>query len=137
MLIVFRLLLILLLVTACANSESNPYKSPQSAAEAFLNLIDQDNYQQSWTDASEWVRNYVDAEQWANHVGNSRKPLGDIDHREMSSIEFHDTLDDMPAGEYALVMFDSFRSGNLSAGELVGLTLESDSTWRVIGYQIL
>ena len=129
--------LLLAFVAACTSDEIETNQSPQSAAEAFLLLIDQGNYQESWTEASAFLRNNVDADQWAEHAGSYRQPLGNVDHRKFNSIEFHESLEDMPAGDYALVFFDSSLADNGSASEMVGLMLGDDSMWRVIGYQTL
>ena len=129
--------LILALVAACTSDEVKADHSPQSAAEAFLLLIDQGSYQESWAEASTFLRNNVDAKQWAEHAESYRQPLGAVDHREFKSVEFHDSLEDMPAGDYAFVFFDSSLADNGSASEMVALTLDDDSMWRVIGYQTL
>jgi len=127
--------LLLAIVAACTSDEIQT--SPQSAAEAFLLLIDQGNYQESWSEASTWLRDNVDANQWAEHAGSYRNPLGIVEDRELNSVEFQDSLEDMPAGSYAFVIFDSSLADNGSTSEMVGLMLEDDSTWRVIGYQTL
>ncbi len=129
--------LILASVSTYAGEESKTDESPRLAAEAFLSLIDQGNYEDSWSEASTWLRDNVDAKQWAEHAGSYRKPLGNVDHREFSSIELEDSLEDMPPGKYAFVYFDTSLADNGSASEMVGLVLDSDSTWRVIGYQTL
>jgi len=127
--------LILAMVAACTSDEIRASHSPQSAAEAFLSLVDQGKYQESWAEASSWLQDNVDADQWAEHAGGYRQPLGAVDHRVFKSIEFHDSLEDMPAGKYAFVFFDSSLTDNSSATEMVGLMLDADSMWRVIGYQ--
>jgi len=129
--------LILALVAACTSDEIESHDSPQSSAEAFLLLIDQGNYQESWSEASAWLQDNVDANQWAEHAGGYRQPLGIVHDRELNSIEFHDSLEDMPAGDYAFVIFDSSLADNGKTSEMVGLMLDDDSMWRVIGYQTL
>ena len=131
------LVLLLAIVAACTSDEVETKDAPQSAAEAFLLLVDQGNYQQSWSDASTWLRDKVDANQWAEHAGGYRQPLGNVEDRKLNSVEFHDSLEDMPAGKYAFVIFDSSLADNGSTSEMVGLMLDDDSTWRVIGYQTL
>ena len=128
--------LILAVVVACAG-DNGAHDDPQVAAEAFLLLIDLGNYQESWSEASEWLRDHVDADQWAEHAGSYRNPLGIVDSRKLDSIEFHDSLEDMPAGDYAFVIFDSVLADGGSASEMVGLILDDGATWRVIGYQTL
>ncbi len=129
--------LLIVLAAGCTSEETRTKESLQLAAEAFLLLIDQGNYEDSWTNASAWLRNNVDANQWAEHAGSYRGPLGTVDHREFNSIEFHDSLEDMPPGAYAFVIFDSTLADNRSASEMVGFVLDDDQTWRVIGYQTL
>ena len=126
--------LILALGAACA-SEHAARQSPQQAAESFLLLIDQGNYRQSWSEASAWLRDNVDAEQWAEHAGSYRNPLGTVQSRSLDSIEFQDSLEEMPDAEYAFAIFDSTLADGGSATEMVGLMLDDDETWRVIGYQ--
>ena len=135
--IVVTLVLILGFVVACAGDDTRTNESPQSAAEAFLSLIDQDDYQESWTEASKLLRDNVDANQWAEHAASYRQPLGIAAYRKLNSIEFHDSLEEMPAGDYALVFFDSSLADNGNASEMVGLVLDDNSVWRVIGYQTL
>ena len=127
--------LVLALIAACASNETDPVQSPQSAAEAFLSLIDQGNYSESWNEASTWLQDNVDADQWAEHAGSYRRPLGIVDQRKFNSIEYQDSLEEMPAGQYAFVFFDSSLADDGSASEMVGLMLDDDSVWRVIGYQ--
>lgn len=129
--------LMLALLAACTSDEVTPDESPQTAAEAFLSLIDQGDYQEAWTEASTLLRNNVDADQWAEHAASYRQPLGVVNHRVFKSVEFHDSLEDMPAGDYAFVFFDSTLSEDGSVSEMVGLMLDDDLTWRVIGYQTL
>lgn len=134
---ILTLMLVLGLAVACAVEKTKPEESPQAAAKAFLALIDQDNYQESWREASGWLRNKVDAIKWAEHAGRIRRPLGVVSHRTVRSVELEDALEDMPEGNFAFVSFDTILEDNSSASEMVGLMLEVDSTWRVIGYQTL
>ena len=134
---ILKLIFVLAFVGACSGEENRTNESPQSAAEAFLSLIDQDNYQESWAEASTWLRNNADAMEWAEHAGRFRKPLGVVSQRAFNSVELDDALEDMPEGNYAFVFFDTTLEKGGTASEMVGLMLEDDSTWRVIGYQTL
>ncbi len=127
--------LMIVLVAACSGDEIDTDNSPLSAAEAFLSLIDKGNYAESWAEASPWLRANVDANEWAEHAGAYRQPLGNISDRELNSIEFQDSLEDMPAGEYAFVVFDTSLADDGSTIEMVGLKRDEESVWRVIGYQ--
>jgi len=91
-----ELILISVLFSACVSDEIKSVESPQSAAEAFLISIDQGNYEESWPVASALLRAKVDQDDWAKHLGNTRRPLGTLNHREVGSIEFHESLEEMP-----------------------------------------
>jgi len=135
--LILNLILVLGFVGACTGEENRTNETPQSAAEAFLVLIDQDKYQESWAEASTWLRSTSNAIEWAEHAGRIREPLGVVSHRAFNSVELEDALEDMPEGSYALVFFDTTLENSGTASEMVGLMLEDDSTWRVIGYQTL
>lgn len=135
--LILKLILVFGFVGACTGEESRTNETPQSAAEAFLSLIDQDKYQESWAEASTWLRSKSNAIEWAEHAGQIRKPLGVVSHRAFNSVELEDALEDMPEGNYAFVFFDTTLDNSGTASEMVGLMLEDDSTWRVIGYQTL
>jgi len=135
--LILQVILVLGFITACTGEENTTNESPQSAAEAFLALIDQDKYQESWAEASSWLRSKSNAIEWAEHAGRIRKPLGVVSHRAFISVELEDALEDMPEGNYAFVFFDTTLENSGSASEMVALMLEDDSTWRVIGYQTL
>ena len=134
---IVKLIFVLAFVAACIGEENRTNESPQSAAESFLSLIDQDNYQESWAESSAWLRANTDAIEWAEHAGRIRKPLGVVSERAFNSVELEDALEDMPEGNYALVFFDTTLEDGGTASEMVGLMLEDNLTWRVIGYQTL
>lgn len=135
--LVLHVILLFGFITACTGEENSTNESPQSAAEAFLALIDQDKYQEPWAEVSSWLRSNSNAIEWAEHAGRIREPLGVVSHRAFISVELEDALEDMPEGNYAFVIFDTTLENSNSASEVVALMLEDDSTWRVIEYQIL
>ena len=130
------LILISLFVSACATEQIRQQQALESAAGAFLTAIDQGNYLETWSKASASIHAKVEQDDWAVHIGNTRRPLGSLNHRDVVSIELHDSLEEMPDGNYALLTFESSFANNGSASEVVGLALDDDLTWRVIGYYI-
>lgn len=127
--------LVLALLSGCT-SDTSAADSPEAAAMVFLELIDEGRYDETWSAASPWLQKQVDASGWAVHAGSSRQPLGNVNARSLQSVEYEDPPD-MPHGEYAFVIFDTLLEGDARATELVGLMLDDDSRWRVIGYQTL
>lgn len=128
--------LLFALLSGCS-SDTPAVDSAEAAAQAFLDLIDDGDYAQTWSEASPWLKEHVEAEEWAVHAGNYRRPLGNVSDRSLQSVEYDDAPEDMPAGEYAFVVFDTSLEDDASATELVGLMLDRESKWRVIGYHTL
>ena len=122
------------LVGACASENMSKQDTAESAATAFLQTVDRGNYSETWSNCAAVVRDKLEPGDWANYVASTREPLGAIKHREFSAIEFHESLDDLPDGDYALLSFDGLFEKGGNVEEVVGLALEGDSTWRVIGY---
>lgn len=114
--------------------EASSQKAAESAASAFLRVIDQGHYRDTWDDASEWLRTEVSQEDWARNVAVTRESLGTRDRRETDSVEMLDSLEGLPDGKYALVTFSSVFSDNRNVPEVVGLVKDDEAIWRVIGY---
>ena len=130
------LLLISLILSACSTVSVDPQVTAESAAKIFLASLDQGRYQEPWPDAANRLRSMVGQDDWANNLESTRRPLGVLIHREVTSIEFHNSLEEMPDGEYALLTFVGAFSDNRDIEEVVGLALDAESKWRVMGYYI-
>ncbi len=129
-------ILVSLFLGACAAGENEPQAAAESAAETFLTSLDRGDYQGLWSDASPLLRARVSQDDWATNLRSNRQPLGALDHRELTSIEFHASLEEMPDGEYAILTYTSAFSENPGIEEVVGLALDAESQWRVIGYYV-
>ena len=117
-----------------ANADLDSTDTPVSAAEAWLVLADELDYQESWSEASSLLRAEVSQPEWAENLRNIRAPLGLLEQRNMETVTFHGTLPDAPDGEYVTLRFDSSFESMASAVEIVVVVKEQDSIWRVIGY---
>ena len=77
--------------TTAAESATAPASSPidgnqQAAAIAskvWLELVDKDHYDQSWTEASNITKNTVSQKEWNKILTKTRKPLGEMKSRDM------------------------------------------------------
>ncbi|MFQ5609948.1 MAG: DUF4019 domain-containing protein [Woeseiaceae bacterium] len=125
---------VLLMVSACATESVTQADDPVAAAETFLHAVDGGRLRETWSGCSEVMRERVAPEDWANHLASSREPLGTLNHREFFTIEYQDSLEDVPDGRYALLSFHSSFENKDGVEEVVALALEDDSTWRIIGY---
>ena len=106
------------------------------AAESWLQLVDEDAYQQSWSEAAEFFRKNVSQEQWRNALEGARKPLGKMLSRKVKASIYTTEAPGAPDGQYVIIQFDTSFENKASAVETVTPMMDSDGQWRVSGYYI-
>ena len=97
----------LVLMVLCGGAIGNAHADRQAAveqakkaAEAWLKLIDEGKYQESWSEAATFFKDRITAEGWAQMVGAVRKPLGALVSRDFKLAHYSTSLPGAPAGEY-------------------------------------
>jgi hypothetical protein len=125
----------LLAITARAGIET-PEAGAQSAALAWLSLVDAGNYAQSWSSASSVFRQKVSESQWQAAVASARGPLGALKTRTVQSATPQSALPGAPNGRYVVIQFASSFENKASAIETVTPMMDADGKWHVSGYYI-
>ncbi len=108
----------------------------KKAAEAWLKLVDDGKYQESWDQASSFFKDHVTAGKWAEMVALARKPLGAIASREFKLAHYSTSLPGAPDGEYVVIQYDTSFANKKAAVETITPMLDKDRQWRVSGYYI-
>jgi hypothetical protein len=111
-------------------------KAAVTATGAWLSLVDEDNYTESWNQASELFKTAVTKEQWQNTVKAARVPLGKVMVRKLKSKQYTKTLPGAPDGEYVVIQYETTFEQKQSAVETITPMLDKDGKWRVSGYYI-
>ena len=119
-----------------ANDEAKTQDSANSAVQAWLALMDNGDYAQTWETASEDFRKAVTKAEWVTKSERIRKPLGKLISRKATSTKQTSTLPGMPDGSYLVAEFEASFDGFKSANETVIFTLEKDGQWKADGYLI-
>jgi len=114
----------------------NPEAAAESAALAWLVLVDAGNYSASWVAASASFRQHVPQSQWQTAAANARAPFGALRSRKLQSATFTHSAPGAPDGEYVIITFASSFEKKAGAIETVTPMLDSDGSWRVSGYYI-
>ncbi len=139
------LLLFVALVSSAARSSAASQTTPDNemnkglaAAEAWLQLIDEGKYAESWEAASElfWqnMRKMGKGKSfWEKLLRTTRTPLGPLKERRLLTKELKDSVPMAPPGEYIELRYGALYEGKLVEERLV-LNLEKDSGWRVVSY---
>jgi len=109
-------------------------KAAQPAAEAWLSLIDNETYAESWQTAASGFKARVTQTQWETMVAGARRPFGKLKQRALSKATAAKTLPGAPDGEYVVFQFNTAFENKAAAVETVTAARDSDGTWRIAGY---
>jgi hypothetical protein len=111
-------------------------KAAIAASSAWLSLVDEGNYVESWNQASGLFRAAVTQEQWQQSLKAFRLPLGRVVARKLESRQYTRTLPGAPDGEYVVIQYETTFEKKQSAVETITPMLDKDGKWRVSGYYI-
>ena len=111
-------------------------KAAQTAAEAWLSLVDNSDYATSWTEAAVLFKRAVDQPGWEKALNGVRAPLGKMLSRTMMTAKYATTVPGAPDGEYVVIKFDTSFEKKKSAVKTVTPMKEPEGRWRVSGYYI-
>lgn len=126
----------ILLVGVASADKGDAEKAAVVAAKAWLKLVDQGKYSNSWNEAAGYFKKAVTKEQWEQSMQAVRKPLGKTLSRKLKSKNYMTSLPGAPDGEYVVIQFETSFENKKSAIETVTPMLGKDGKWRVSGYFI-
>ena len=129
----FAAFLILSALPALAQASRRPVISaavpaPDDRARAWLVLVDDKNYEQSWSQAGKAFQNRIKNDAWATSVAAARAPLGAVASRDLKSI-------DLSRSNTAIVRYDTVFAHKAAAVETVKLGFENGA-WTVTDYAV-
>lgn len=125
-----------LLGCAAAQGETEEVEAAVEAAEAWLALVDEGKYDESWSEAASYFRQAVDKATWRQQMVGVREPLGKKLRRSVRSSKYMTSVPGAPDGEYVVIQTDAQFENKRSAIETVTPMRDSDGRWRVSGYYI-
>jgi hypothetical protein len=126
----------LLFSSGSIRAQASGAKAAQTSTEAWLALIDSQNYAASWDTAASGFRSRITEEQWQTAAKAARAPLGRLKSRTLKTATSTRTLPGAPEGEYVVFQFAASFEQKSVAVETVTAVREADGTWHVAGYFI-
>jgi len=114
--------------------EENKVMVALDSAQEWLDLVDNYEYENSWSKAAPYFKNNVTSDKWNQMLTGVRKPLGKIISRELKSEQYANELPGAPDGEYFIIQYNTVFENKSSAVETVTLMLAQDANWKVAGY---
>jgi hypothetical protein len=134
---------ILVLTAICAGAmvpaqadQQAAVEQAKKAAEAWLKLVDEGKYRESWDQASTIFKDHITADGWEQMVGPVRKPLGATVSRSFKLAKYSTILPGAPDGEYVVIQYETSFANKKAAIETITPMLDKDGQWRVSGYYI-
>jgi hypothetical protein len=107
-----------------------------AAAQNWLTEIDSGQYAQSWQDASTLFQGAVSQQKWESELTTVRKPLGNLESRNLEFAQYATRLIGVPDGQYVVMRFNTSFANKKSAVETVTFMLETNGQWKPGGYFI-
>ena len=135
-LVLSLIILSILFSTSPLKANEVAEKAAIAAAGAWLSLVDEGNYAESWNQASGLFKAAVTNDQWQQSLKAVRLPLGKVLVRELKSKQYTKTLPGVPDGEYLIIQYETKFEKKQSAIETITPMLDKDGNWRVSGYYI-
>ena len=111
-------------------------KAAEASTRAWLALVDDGKYGESWDAAATMFRSAVTKAGWESALEGVRKPLGKVLSRKLRGAKSMTDLPGAPPGEYVVIQYDTSFANRASATETVTPMKEKDGSWRVSGYYI-
>jgi len=111
-------------------------KTAVKAADAFLKLVDEKKYGESWEQAAKLFKNAVTKENWQQSLNGILPSYGKIISRKLISTTYKTSLPGAPDGEYFVITYMTSFEKKEDSLETVAPMKDYDGVWRVSGYYI-
>ncbi len=134
--LILSILLTSLTALSGTGAASGMEKAAISAAHAWLSIIDEGRYAESWDSASAYFKGAVSRENWESSLEGVRKPLGRLVSRRAISSKRSNDLPGAPDALYMVIRFRTTFEYKKAALETVTFMREKDGKWRAAGYFI-
>jgi Protein of unknown function (DUF4019) len=127
--------LCMICVAGSAQAQDPRTIAVQSAARAWLALVDRGDAQAAWNAGGKKFQAALTAPLWEVELKKEQARIGKPTRRTVGPTRFQKQIPGMPDGEYAQVLFrTSFANDKPDGSETLTLEHEADGQWRVIGY---
>jgi hypothetical protein len=123
---------------AAASAAADPHaafeRAGQTAAHAWLLLLDRKDWGTAWDASSQVFRQAVPLPAWMEGIPKLRDPFGAFVERQPVQAVYKSKLAGRPDGDYVTVIFASKFAKKADVEEVITTVREPDGRWRVTGY---
>lgn len=104
------------------------------AAEQWIVLVDDGQYEQSWKEAGKTFQAWITSEEWQKRAAEERGRFGRKTGRKLKDLKESTNPHGLPSGQYVFVKYQSSFEKKKKVSETIAAVLEGDGTWRVASY---
>lgn len=111
----------------------------EQAAIAWLSIIDQGQYKESYEQSSLFFKKEITSKKWVEALNSVRKPLGKLLSRKILSKMIQQDIpngNEVIKGTFCIIQAQSSFQNLKSSIETISFQQESDGQWRATGYFI-
>lgn len=108
--------------------------SAKQAAQEWLTLLDANDYEATWTEASSFFKSKIGSDQWVQRIQQAHSSLDSLQSRSLVAARYTSSLPNAPSGEYVIAQYRA-TYGSQKTVETVSLKKEQGE-WRVAGYVV-
>jgi len=119
-----------------SDTAATAVSAAQGAAQAWLKLVDDQHYDQSWDSAAAVFRSAVTKPQWVGAVKEGRAPFEPLGERALIAANYTTQLPNVPPGQYVVIQYRAKAGHGKTVVETITPAREKDGRWRVAGYYI-
>ena len=133
-----RLILVLVLagIASAVTTVAAPAEEEASlAGQKWLALLDDQKYEESWTQAGSMFRAEVMQDQWVAVLKRLHQPMGPMLSRATARVDLVKTLRGAPDGDYAIIHYTTSFKNKADVTERLTLVKE-DGRWQAAAYAI-
>ncbi len=124
-----------LALSGCAESNPQAEQAAFDATKPWLALMDAGDFDVCWETAAPSFRELINQEDWVALAHEYRDPLGAFKSRNLSTTSYFTDMWGAPAGEYAVVVYDSrWEAGAIY--ESLTMQRQPDGAWLLVGYAV-
>ena len=105
-------------------------------AAAYIAQLDQGNYQEGWLLCDPIFQRALNQDEWKSDLKSMKEDHGGITSRTLKGQHIAWDPQDLPAGLYIVIEYDSTSQHYPSLKEVLTLKIGEDNQWRVLVYQL-
>jgi len=110
-------------------------EAAQSAAAAWLAVVDAEKYAASWEQAAPFLKAHITEKDWEKHLETMRRSIDPMVDRTLHTTQYRDQFPGLPSGQYVAFVWETYFTAKQPMLESVIMSFDG-SQWKAVGYAV-